>query len=144
MRLLAIDVHGIPAPQGSKRVYNGRLVESSKKVKPWRQDVKQAILDSYDGDTARGPVVVQAIFYLPRPKSHYRTGRHAGELKDNAPIVCATKPDLDKLQRSTGDAITESGIIIDDSQIVGWTVHKLYADPAPVGAHITIDATEAP
>ena len=43
---LTITVHGTPAPQGSKRhVGNGVMVESSKKVKPWRQDVKHAALE---------------------------------------------------------------------------------------------------
>ena len=34
-----------PAPQGSKRhVGNGRMVESSAKVKPWREAVRQEAL----------------------------------------------------------------------------------------------------
>lgn len=33
-------VFGLPAPQGSKRhVGEGRMVESSKRVKPWRRQV---------------------------------------------------------------------------------------------------------
>jgi Holliday junction resolvase RusA-like endonuclease len=40
---LVITVFGQPAPQGSKRhVGHGVMVESSKKVKPWRQDVVAA------------------------------------------------------------------------------------------------------
>jgi hypothetical protein len=42
---LTFVVYGLPAPQGSKRsLGNGILVESSKAVRPWRQDVKHAAL----------------------------------------------------------------------------------------------------
>ena len=38
-----VFIPGVPAPQGSKRhVGGGRLVESSKKVKPWRRAVNAA------------------------------------------------------------------------------------------------------
>lgn len=41
--MIAFDVYGEPAPQGSKRhVGGGRMIESSAKVKPWRQDVVAA------------------------------------------------------------------------------------------------------
>ena len=40
---LTIVAYGQPAPQGSKRhVGKGVMVESSKKLRPWRQDVKAA------------------------------------------------------------------------------------------------------
>src|SRR3546814_14230461 len=40
---VTLTVHGSPAPQCSKRhVGRGRMIESSQKVKPWRQDVQAA------------------------------------------------------------------------------------------------------
>ena len=48
--VITIRVYGTPAPQGSKRhVGRGVMVESSKKVKPWREAVKQAALDLIGG-----------------------------------------------------------------------------------------------
>ena len=42
-RALTVIVYGTPAPQGSKRhVGHGRMIEQSKRVKPWRNDVKAA------------------------------------------------------------------------------------------------------
>lgn len=74
-------VLGLPAPQGSKRhVGEGRMVESSKRVKPWRRQVAAAYRDHDFGDVLDGPVSVTVDFYLPRPKSHYGTGRNAGAL----------------------------------------------------------------
>lgn len=78
-----------------------------------------------------GAVHVTAVFYFPRPKSHYRTGKNAHLLRDDAPSYKAGHPDLDKLQRAIGDSLT--GIVVrDDKQIVAWTTVKLYGDQAGV------------
>ena len=133
------SVLGLPAPQGSKKhVGGGRMVESSKRVKPWRRDVAAAYVDHDFGDMLDGPVSVTVNFYLPRPKSHYGTGRNAGALKPSAPAEHLTMPDLDKLQRAVGDALTRLAWR-DDSQIVAWHAYKHYATTDhPVGAQITI------
>ena len=144
--MIRFDVYGTPAPQGSKRhVGNGVMVESSAKVRPWRQDVKYAALEAHESCGHPGhhfdkgtPVTVRATFYLARPKSHYRTGANAHLLRENAPIRPANKPDLDKLVRSTFDAIGEAGIWADDSQVTATEIYKRYADIRPHGAHIKI------
>lgn len=151
MNALTINVIGTPAPQGSKRAFvvNGRAVmaESSKKVKPWRQDVKHAALDSITGHVARqldpgwtplvGPLEVVVEFFLPRPGYHFRTGKRANELKDNAPSYVDKKPDVDKLLRSTLDGLKEAGVYRDDAQVADTRGIKRYADAA-TGARITI------
>ena len=136
--LLRTFVPGTPAPQGSKRhVGGGRLIESSKKVAPWRETVAASLTGRVE--PAKNAVIIEMSFFLKRPMSHYRTGKHAGELKDWAPTVIVTKPDLDKLVRSTCDAITMSGIIRDDSQIVEILAGKHYADPGePTGVELRI------
>lgn len=147
MTTLTFHAHGIPAPQGSKRhVGNGVMVESSAKVKPWRQDVKHAALEAHaatcgsDGHHfPRGTAVYVALrFYLPRPKGHYGTGRNAGTLKASAPKYPTPKPDIDKLTRSTLDALGEAGIYADDSQVARVNASKSYADGSFVGARIEI------
>ena len=132
-------VLGLPAPQGSKtHVGDGRMVESSKRVKPWRRQVAAAYADRNFGDMLDGPVSIIVDFYLPRPKAHYGTGRNAGTLKGSAPVEHLTMPDLDKLVRAVGDALTRLAWR-DDSQIVAWHAYKHYATTmTPVGAQITI------
>lgn len=135
MSRLVFTVNGTPGAQGSKRhVGHGVMVESSKKVKPWRSDVKAAAeaahLASDEWDRATGPVGVQITFRFSRPKAHYRTGRNAHILRDDAPIYVTSRGagDGDKLQRSTFDALTAAGVIADDSLIVAMHVFKVYAD----------------
>lgn len=148
---LEIHVVGTPAPQGSKRGFvnphTGRvaMVESSKKVKPWRQDVRYAVNDAVAaregaGDpfaTLSGPVGVDITFLLPRPKGHYRTGKNAHLLRDSAPARPTSKPDVDKLLRSTLDALRDAGVYGDDAQVVNLTGRKRYAT-AHAGAVIQI------
>lgn len=144
-RPLTINVLGTPAPQGSKRAYvvagKARMVESSAKVKPWRQDVtaaaQAAIHETPGHEPHTGPVAVAVTFYLPRPGYHYGTGRNAGVLKSTAPTHVDKKPDVDKLLRSTLDALTSSGVFRDDAQVAVLTGEKRYADAA-TGARITI------
>lgn len=133
---IGIVVYGLPAPQGSKKhLGNGVMVESSKKVKPWRQDVKYAALEVTgqfpNWHPLDGPLAASMTFTFARPKGHYRTGRNAHLLRDAAPSRPAGMPDLSKILRSTEDALT--GVVWkDDARVVEYVaLGKFYAgDPA--------------
>jgi crossover junction endodeoxyribonuclease RusA len=113
------------------------MVESSKKVKPWRQAVEYAALEAHpfgsriDPILIRGPVAVGIVFSMPRPKSAKK-----GAAPDK-------KPDIDKLCRSTLDSLVTSGMIEDDARVVALSAAKLYAGhrkglPVP-GAIVSIE-----
>jgi Holliday junction resolvase RusA-like endonuclease len=119
--VISYFIEGEPAPQGSKNgfVKNGRvvMVESSKKVKPWREAVtiKTAQHMSWEGLNAiTNPVEIALIFHLPKPKS----------VKRDFPSV---KPDLDKLVRSTFDGLTTGGLYEDDALVIALSASKIYA-----------------
>jgi len=121
-------VLGKPAPQGSKRhVGRGILLESSKRCKPWRQDVKYAALEALpDGWYAMmdKPILVSVTFIFARPKGHFRSN---GELKPKAPSHCTARVgDTDKLCRSILDALSNS-VFSDDSQVIALNAQKRYA-----------------
>lgn len=145
---LSFAVYGLPAPQGSKKVVGhtkpkpgrtvGRalLVESSAKVKPWREAVKlaatQALLrdgmarlrtDPVGFATATaapfpldGPLAVRMVFTLPKPASAPKRRRTWPD----------RMPDGSKLQRSTEDALTDAGVWADDARVVEWSGAKRY------------------
>ncbi|KOX10186.1 RusA family crossover junction endodeoxyribonuclease [Nocardiopsis sp. NRRL B-16309] len=129
-----LRVPGLPAPQGSKRhVGNGVMIESSKHVKPWRSDVRDAatyFLSRTDRTPypLDGPLSVDMVFSMPRPKGHYGTGRNAGVLKPSAALYPQGMPDLSKLARSTEDALTSAGLWKDDARVVEYgRLAKVYA-----------------
>ena len=152
-RALTFAVFGVCAPQGSKngfavkknKQYTGKvaMVEGSKKVKPWRQDVKHAALEHLgpEHQPLTCAVDIEVTFFLARPQSHYRTGRFAHLLRDAAPTRPAVKPDVDKLLRSTLDALGEAGVFADDAQVTDVTARKRFADTRLPGALITVRAT---
>jgi crossover junction endodeoxyribonuclease RusA len=115
------------------------MVESSKAVKPWRQDVKFAALASLSPDWSKtGPFALSVVFRFRRPASHF--GKRG--LKPSAPLhnVSGRHGDLSKLIRSTEDAMT--GIVYDDDrQIVTANASKRYCiGDEPQGAVITVTA----
>lgn len=125
--MIELTIIGVPAPQGSKSPFGG---ESNPNTKPWRATVAADVAAVWDGrPLIDEPVEVDALFVFPRPKAHYRTGKNAGILRDDAPAWVMTKPDSDKLARAIGDSLT--GVILrDDSRIVHWTLRKVYGSPA--------------
>lgn len=143
MNELSFFAPGRPAPQGSKRyVGHGVMVESSKRVKPWRSDVRDAAINAMGHlSPLSGAVRVTLRFVLGRPKGHLRTGKKQTDgfrLLPSAPRHHATKPDLDKLIRAALDAMT--GVCWrDDSQVVSLICEKGYICPtAPLeGLHVT-------
>lgn len=125
-----------PAPQGSKRhVGNGRMIESSKNVKPWRFLVQQAAV-ALNQPTITGPVSLSCVFLFPRPKSHYTA---KGTLKPSAPTFHSVKPDGSKCLRSTEDALVDAGLLQDDARIAISSHTKRYTVSGEhPGALITI------
>lgn len=140
--LVAFDVIGMPGPQGSKRFVGtskagrGILVESSDKVKPWREAVVWAARHAIqqhafrmrdlaagadtlclpgDGDHVHplpldGALYACMVFTLPKPKSApKRRTTYANK-----------KPDLSKLARSTEDALSDAGVWADDARVVEY------------------------
>lgn len=131
---VAFFVPGIPAPQGSKKyVGNGIMVESSKKVKPWRAAVGHEAMVAMAGRVIfEGPVSVHIVFHFPRPKGHFRS---SGAVKPGREWH-VQKPDIDKLERAVFDAM--KGIAWrDDSQVVESLKTKRWTTRTP-GAEIVI------
>lgn len=119
----SLIVYGTPAPQGSKKPVGNRrskkgnlvpvLVESSAKVKPWREKVHDTAhkkLRTLAGFTRLdGPLVGEMHFTLPAPQRMP---------KDRvAPTVY---PDLSKLLRSTEDALSTAGVWADDARVIRY------------------------
>jgi Holliday junction resolvase RusA-like endonuclease len=138
--MLAFSCPGVPAPQGSKKAvrhrHTGRimLLESSKRLHPWRESVAAAARAFRPAQEAllEGPLIVDVVFSMPRPKSHYRA---SGELKPSAPRWPSSKPDVDKLVRAVLDSLT--GVVWrDDSQVVELRAVKQYGEP---GVSVSVD-----
>ncbi len=127
-------IPGTPQQQGSKnRNRYGAMYDANANLPAWRRVAAHYLADH--GPTMTGAVIVAAEFTFPRPLSHYGTGRNAGRLKPSAPTHKTGKPDLDKLERALGDALTQAAVIADDALIVGWETRKIWGSG---GIHVTV------
>ena len=132
MSVITFEVAGTPAPQGSKIRTRYGMRESSKRVKPWRDLVKQAASIRADElcllTPLEPPYRVDVWFYIRKP----RTTRALWP-------VAPTVGDVDKLARAANDALTASGIIHDDRFITELSASKQWAgDGETPGAIIRI------
>lgn len=119
------------APQGSKRhVGHGVMIESCKRLPAYRKAMKAAAIEAKGTiPQFEGPVRVHATFVFLRPNSHK---------KDSWPTT-RSSGDIDKLLRATFDAITDSGIWGDDSQVTRVAANKVYGDSAYVEVFVSQD-----
>lgn len=147
-----IRVLGAPATKGNARAFvnkaTGRAVLSSfgsgpreKKLRSWDHAVREAARIAVGRRDA--PMFVDkqleaiAYFYLARPANHFGKGKNAGKLLPSAPPRPRKAPDVDKLARSTFDAL--HGIVFeDDARIVRLVVEKRWAMPGQEGAEICV------
>lgn len=124
---LSFTVFGEAIPQGSAKAFmpkNARypiVTSDNPRLKGWRQRVAEDASIALEQLGAKGwydgvgPITVVAMFHLPRPKTFPKKGK---------PHL--TRPDVDKLARAIGDALT--GVLWrDDSQVTRMTVGKCYA-----------------
>jgi Holliday junction resolvase RusA-like endonuclease len=130
--MLSLTVYGIPIPQGSTKAFmrpgakHPVVTSDNPKTKPWRQAIVDATREQMAGSAPLdAPVRLGVTFYLPRPKS-----------APKRVVEPAKLPDLDKLVRAVGDALTAAGVWRDDAQVVGIQARKNFAggERDPLGA----------
>lgn len=142
MDAITFTVYGRPQQRGSKIATtipkkgggwvtsgSGRPVvvarDANVNSKEWMGSVAKTAHDAYAGELLQGPIHLVVEFFFKHPKKHFRTGKHAGVLRDDAPKYHDQTPDLDKLLRCLGDALT--GVIwYDDRQVCVTFAKKLW------------------
>jgi Holliday junction resolvase RusA-like endonuclease len=129
--MIVVDFHvlGLPAPQGSKtRMPNGAVIEGKSAVQRerhgnWRSAVAEAAKNAVSthnlAAALNGPLHLTVRFRFPMPAGRAkRVHEYGSAWKTSA-------PDLDKILRATGDALTAGGLIVDDARICQITVSKI-------------------
>ena len=123
---MILTVYGTPIPQGSTKAFVPKgwkraiITADNAKTKPWRQAIVDASREQMAGKAPHdGPLALRVVFYLPRPKTAPRRV-----------LEPAKKPDTDKLLRAVMDALTASGVWVDDAQVVQVEARKVFAGGA--------------
>lgn len=122
--MIEFTVYGKPAQMGSKKAFYAPKLkrafvvdDNSEKRKAWAHAVSCEAADAMHGRVLIDePVRLLVEFFFARPATHFGSGKNAGRLKATAPVRHAQSPDLDKLVRCLGDALT--GIVYRDDKLV--------------------------
>lgn len=120
---IAITAYGIPQVQGNHRVARtgkfAKIRDANENLPGWRLLVSNLARQDFKGDMILGPVELNVVFWIARPKSAPKT-------RDVRPLTRGGG-DWDKLARAIGDSLVDAGVMKDDSQIVEAHVSKRYA-----------------
>lgn len=130
--MLTVAVYDTPRTQGSKVPFiskstgkPGMKEQLGNDLKTWREAVKSAALEAKASSVMpfplEGPLIFGVTFTLYKPLS-------APKRKPSWPM--GKKNDVDKLLRSTFDALTAAGVWHDDGQVIEVTrLGKFYPVP---------------
>ena len=118
--MIDVTVYGAPVGQGAiKHLGKGRpaIHANGKLLHPWRNAIVAATARRLDElgieEPLDGPLRLEAVFSLPRPKTVTR----------EYPTV---PPDIDHLERALCDALKKARAITDDARIVKTEMSKQY------------------
>lgn len=141
MKPISFFAQGIPKGQPRPRAfarkfgdkYSARVYDPGT-AEGWKSCVAMAA-KPYVEEMLMEPVAITMLFFMPRPKAHYRSN---GDLKPDSPLWHSIKPDGDNLYKGTVDALKTLGLLSDDSIVVKHEVMKRYANGPLTGALIQI------
>jgi Holliday junction resolvase RusA-like endonuclease len=134
--VIELEISGIPAPKGSMtRMPNGAMLAATSKtgrikLAEWQRAVADAArrhLEAHPRSPLAEPLSISMLFRFPATKTDPYRYHHT------------VKPDIDKLERSTLDALKLGGLIADDALVCDIASKKRFAAGGQlVGCVVTI------
>lgn len=130
--MIKLNIPGIPIAQKRPRfARRGKFVKTYSEQETEAGKFAALCLNQIASQIEKpleGPLRFDMIAYLPRPKSHYGTGKNRDTLKPTAPkYPHMDKKDLTNIAKFCEDCL--NGIAwVDDRQIVGERLEKRYCE----------------
>ncbi len=129
---MEFTVYGTPLAQKRHRHFSrGKFTQVYDPSKHDKTDFQKVLLQVKSENNLtkplEGALSMKIVFSFERPKSHYRTGKYSGMVKESAPIEHTKKPDLDNLAKFVMDSMNKM-IFNDDSQVSSLLLIKKYAE----------------
>lgn len=111
---------------------HGNAFKFPMQVDPSKNEKKDFLVVSQRHAPARPfevPLQLRVKCYFQRPKNHYRTGKLAGVLKEDAPVFHVKTPDADNLLKFVCDAL--NGVFFRDDSLIAHAVITKKFDESP-------------
>lgn len=106
--------------------------------KDWVKAIEAIAKKNKPSTPLEPPLLVDILFIIPHPKSHYRTGKNSDILKLDSPILHTIKPDRDNLDKLVLDVLQDAGYFENDSGVAVGTILKIWGPLKRAGAYIRI------
>jgi Holliday junction resolvase RusA-like endonuclease len=130
---------GQPRPRAFSRGGHARVYDPGT-AEGWKSQIAVAAKEHIPFAPIEQPVRVKAVFYFPRPKSHYRTN---GNLKDTSPTWHTSRPDGDNCIKCILDALTTLQFWTDDALVAECEIIKKYVQGKTYAPGAMIEIREA-
>lgn len=131
MTEVTVVIAGHPAPAGVKR-----------HARPWRETVRAAVDSAGANRHLQGPLAVDAVFYLDRPRNHYGRGRLRA-LRGDAPVYPDREPGACTYVVPLLDALAAAGVLGGESRVVSLAARTRWAEHGtPAGVRVTVRQLE--
>ena len=124
-KTIYIVVAGKPKTQKRHRFGRGFTYDPSKKDKT---TFLSLVREQAPEHPILGPIALNVIFTMPRPRAHFKSGKHFNTLKQDSPHYHIKRPDIDNLLKFVMDALGTEIFFKDDSQVTRIKSVKVYGD----------------
>ncbi|WP_052362270.1 RusA family crossover junction endodeoxyribonuclease [Geminisphaera colitermitum] len=140
------DPKGQPRPRAFARRVGNKFVArvfDAGTAEGWKSRIAVAAKSLTPAQPYTDPVRVRLHFFFPRPKAHFRTGKNAHLMRDDAPSYHIAKPDCDNLAKAVLDAMTQlGGWWGDDQQVASLAVCKSYVSTIQLHPGVNISVSQ--
>lgn len=126
-------VWGPAQTQGSKKGFIHpklkRVVivdDNDRALKGWRSEWIGEMAKCRPARPIDSAVAVEILVYVRRPSAHYGSGKNAGILKANAPVIPPSGKDNDKICRAILDAGQIAGWYTNDARVADLQIKRRY------------------
>lgn len=128
MEQIRLVVLGAPKAQERPRFFKkGDYIGSYDPSKTQKETFASVVQKQAPSEPISEAISIEMVFYMPRPKNHYGTGRKASLLKDTAPEYHTGTPDIDNLQKFVLDSLNKI-FFRDDSLVCRISACKQYSE----------------
>ncbi len=121
-----VSIPGEPRGKGSVRVGRWGAYKDERTENYMATCIMAMKAELKDAPPISDPTIVVISAFIRRPKALIPKDKSRVEQPPSKPFYAPVKPDLDNLSKSICDALTQAGVITDDSRIVKLSLNKFY------------------
>ena len=147
MNPIIVRVTAWPKPQPRPKAYvrgAHASVYDPGTASEFRGRIEVTVTPHRPSEPLSGPLRLDLIIIVPRPKGHFGSGKNADKLKPSSPVYWHLSKggqhggDLDNYAKAVADSLTDAAIIADDALIAWGERRKRWAHAGELGGVLIV------